>query len=101
MEVFRAEFDAAWRHGALWISVWHPFVSARLSRLDAVIELIAHMRKKGGVWFAPLADITRHVNSLIAAGTWQPRQEHLPIYESPIPEFEKVALLPRRTGKKG
>ena len=100
MEVFRAEFDAAWRHGALWISVWHPFVSGRLSRLDAVIELIDYMQEKGGVWFAPLADITRHVESLIATGKWQPREEHLPIYESPIPEFEKVALSQRRSGRK-
>src|SRR5262249_25617796 len=29
-EVFRAEFDAAWRHGALWNAVWHPFVPGRL-----------------------------------------------------------------------
>jgi len=96
MEVFRAEFDAAWRHGAMWISVWHPFVSARLARLDAVVELIAHMHKKGGVWFAPLADVARHVERLIASGKWHPREEHLPLYESPIPEFEKVALLKRR-----
>jgi peptidoglycan/xylan/chitin deacetylase (PgdA/CDA1 family) len=101
MEVFRAEFDAAWRHGAMWISVWHPFVSARLSRLDAVIDLIAHMRDKGGVWFAPLGDIARHVESLVASGKWKPREEHLPIYESPIPEFEKIDLSSRRkSGRK-
>src|SRR5262249_9463521 len=23
MEVFRAEFDAAWKYGALWVAVWH------------------------------------------------------------------------------
>jgi hypothetical protein len=33
MEVFMAEFEAACAvGGALWIGVWHPFVSGRLSR---------------------------------------------------------------------
>ena len=32
IEVFRAEFDAAWRHGLLWNAVWHPFVSGRAAR---------------------------------------------------------------------
>ena len=40
MDVFRAEFDAAWRHGALWIAVWHPFLSGRLARFEAIAELI-------------------------------------------------------------
>jgi peptidoglycan/xylan/chitin deacetylase (PgdA/CDA1 family) len=101
MEVFRAEFDSAWLHGALWISVWHPFVSARLSRLDAIVDLIAYMRNKGGVWFAPLADIAGHVEAVIASGEWNPREEHLPIYESPIPEFEKIDLARhRKPGKR-
>src|SRR4029453_16397972 len=49
MEVFRAEFDAAWKYGALWIAVWHPFVSGRMSRADAIAGLIEHMQEKGGV----------------------------------------------------
>ena len=31
MDVFRAEFDAAWAHGGLWAAIWHPFVSGRLA----------------------------------------------------------------------
>ncbi len=89
IEVFRAEFDSAWRHGALWVSVWHPFVSGRLSRLDAVIGLIEYMQSKGQVWFATLGEITDHVKSLTAAGRWTPREETLPHYNSPIPELAK------------
>lgn len=89
MEVFRAEFDSAWRHGALWVSVWHPFVSGRLARLDAVVELIDYMQGKGGVWFATLDQVARHVEALVAAGQWAPREESLPLYESPIPELSK------------
>ena len=98
MDVFRAEFDAAWRHGALWISVWHPFVSGRLARLDAVVELIEYMQAKGKVWFAPLAEVARHVENIVASGQWTPREEKLPVYESPIPEFTKTV---RRRSKRG
>lgn len=92
MEVFRAEFDAAWRHGALWVSVWHPFVSGRLARFDAIVELIEYMRRKGGVWFATLAEIADHMQGLMASGQWRPREEALPLYHSPIPELSKTAF---------
>lgn len=91
-EVYRAEFDSAWRHGALWVSVWHPFMSGRLSKLDAVVDLIDYMQAKGGVWFATCDEIARHVQGLIDAGTWQPREETLPLYHSPIAALSKQPL---------
>ncbi len=87
IEVFRAEFDAAWEYGGLWICVWHPFVSGRLARLRAALELIAYMQAKGGVWFARLEEVCDHVRKLMAEKTWQPRVETLPLYRSPLPEF--------------
>ena len=87
MEVFRAEFDAAWQYGGLWISVWHPFVSGRLARFCAVLELIEYMKAKGGVWFARLEEVCDHVQSLVREGAWQPRVEDSPLYVSPLPEF--------------
>jgi peptidoglycan-N-acetylglucosamine deacetylase len=89
IEVYRAEFDAAWRHGALWISVWHPFVSGRLARLDAILDLMAYMRSKGGVWFATCAEIAEHVATLVGRGVWNPRTERLPLYRSPVPELSR------------
>jgi peptidoglycan/xylan/chitin deacetylase (PgdA/CDA1 family) len=88
MDVFRAEFDAAWRYGGLWIAVWHPFVSGRLARFEAVADLMEYMAGKGGVWFATLRDIAAHIEGLIAAGTWTPRTDSLPQYPAPIPELE-------------
>jgi len=85
MEVFRAEFDAAWKYGGLWIAVWHPFVSGRMARCDAMADLIEHMQGKGGVWFATLDEITRHVKTRVADGSWHPRTERLPYSERPIP----------------
>jgi hypothetical protein len=52
MDVYTAEFDAAWRHGALWVSVWHPFLSGRLARFEAIASLLEYMVEKGDVWFA-------------------------------------------------
>jgi peptidoglycan/xylan/chitin deacetylase (PgdA/CDA1 family) len=78
MEVFRAEFDAAHRYGALWISVWHPFLSGRPARLHAIVELVEYMRSKRGVWFAPLEEICDHVEKLRLSGMWHPMVEKIP-----------------------
>ena len=88
MEVYRAEFDAAWRYGGLWIAVWHPFLSGRLARFEAICDLMEYMAQKGGVWFAPLREICAHIDGLIASGTWTPRSDHLPQYPGPVPELE-------------
>ena len=89
LEVYRSEFDAAWNYGGIWVSVWHPFVSGRLARLAAVEELLDYMQTKGNVWFARLDEVCDHVQQLLREGSWQPRSEVLPRYESPIPELTK------------
>ncbi|MBM3584521.1 MAG: polysaccharide deacetylase [Alphaproteobacteria bacterium] len=86
-EVYRAEFDAAWRYGGLWIAVWHPFVSARLGRIDAMDRLICDMHDRGGVWFATTEQIAQHVRAVIDAGQWVPRAQKLPYPRGPIPEL--------------
>ena len=89
MRAFREEFDSVWRHGGLWLAVWHPFLSGRLARCDAIAELLEYMHGKGGVWFARLEDIAAHVRRLEVAGTWTPRRDRLPYYVSPIPELKR------------
>jgi len=88
IEVYRSEFDSAWRHGALWITVWHPFLSGRLARLEAISDLIEYMHEKGGVWFATLGEIASHIEKLVETGAWSPRVEVFPQYPTPIPELE-------------
>jgi peptidoglycan/xylan/chitin deacetylase (PgdA/CDA1 family) len=83
-EVFRSEFDAAWRHGAFWNAVWHPFVSGRMARCDAMVELIGYMKAQGGVWFARLDEIATHARREVAGG-WAPRVDRLPFWDAPIP----------------
>lgn len=89
MEVYRAEFDAAWENGGMWITVWHPFVSGRLSRITAIVDFIKYVSNKGGVWFARLDEIADHVRKVVSAGEWLPHRERLPLYRSPIPEFTR------------
>ncbi len=90
MAVYAAEFDAMWEHGGLWIAVWHPFLSGRLSRAAMIAKLIDYMMTKGDVWFARLDEITAHVRTVIEAGRWTPRVDRLPYYDGPIPELGSV-----------
>lgn len=90
-EVYRAEFDAAWRYGGLWIAVWHPFASARLGRIDAMDGLIRAMHERGGVWFATMEQIAGHARALMESGAWSPRVRALPYPRGPIPELGEQA----------
>ncbi len=87
IKVFRAEFDAMWEHGGLWITPWHPFVSGRLSRWMEVEKLIAYMLEKGDVWFARLDEIAAHVRKVTAQG-YSPRNVRLPLYNAPPEAFQ-------------
>lgn len=81
---FRDEFDAAWEYGGLWVGVWHPFVTGRLSRLRAVERLLKYMLEKGDVWIAPMEEIAAHVRSVADSGIYSPRVETLPYYDGPV-----------------
>lgn len=87
MKVFMSEFEAAYKFGGLWVTVWHPFVSGRLARCARVAEMIEAMLERGDVWFARMEDIAAHVNACIDNGTWTPRVDDLPYYTELIPEL--------------
>ena len=89
MDVFRAEFDAAWQHGGLWSAIWHPFVSGRLARAAAMVELIEYMQAKGQVWFAPMEEIAAHVEGLVTRKEWVPQSEKLPFWPEPVPQIAR------------
>ena len=87
MEGYMAEFEAMRQTGGgLWIGVWHPFVSGRLSRWLRVEKMLDEMRATGDVWFASMEEIAQHIQTVRDSGAYAPRVDKLPFYEeSPVP----------------
>ena len=89
MEIFMAEFNAMRRAGGgLWIGIWHPFVSGRLSRWQRIEQMIEEMQDTGEVWFATLEEIATHCRTLHDTGDVTLRRQELPLYggTSPLPD---------------
>jgi peptidoglycan-N-acetylglucosamine deacetylase len=90
MEIFMAEFEAMRQaSGGLWIGIWHPFVSGRLSRWQRVEKMIEYMLGTGDAWFATLEEIAQHIVACQRNGSYSPRVDHLPYYKLPISPTRK------------
>jgi len=59
LEIFLAEFDAAWEERGLFLLTLHPHISGHRSRMPVIEKLIAHAKAKGECWFATHADVAR------------------------------------------
>lgn len=66
-DIFRREFEAAYREGGVFQLTMHPHVIGYRSRLWILEELIDLMRSRPGVWFATHADVVRHAKQQSAA----------------------------------
>jgi peptidoglycan/xylan/chitin deacetylase (PgdA/CDA1 family) len=97
MESFMAEFEAMRSTGGgLWIGVWHPFVSGRLSRWLRIEKMIEYMLATGEVWFARLEDIATHIQKLRREKMYEARVDSLPYYDKlQIPSPAPVPMLKR------
>jgi peptidoglycan/xylan/chitin deacetylase (PgdA/CDA1 family) len=62
-DIFRREFDAAYREGGLFQLTMHPHVIGYRSRVWILEELIRHIRGHDGVWFATHADVARYARA--------------------------------------
>jgi hypothetical protein len=91
MNVFMSEFEAMYEYGGLWVTVWHPFVSARLARCVRVAQMIEEIQNRGDVWFATMEEIANHVQKCVDDGSWTPRIDDLPYYEGRISELPEAA----------
>jgi len=56
-DIFKREFDAAYREGGLFQLTMHPHISGYRSRLWILEELIRHIKGHDGVWFATHAAV--------------------------------------------
>jgi len=88
MNVYLAEFEAAYQYGGLWVAIWHPWVSGRTARCMRIAQMIEYMQSKGDVWFATLEEIAAHIAKCKDDGSYVPRSVKLPYYKSPIPKLE-------------
>ena len=59
LEIFKAEFDAAWEERGLFLLTLHPHISGHRSRMPVLERLIAHVKARGECWFATHADVAR------------------------------------------
>lgn len=59
LEVWRDEFDAAYRERGLFQLTLHPHVIGHRSRLVILDELLRHIAAHEGVWYATHADVAR------------------------------------------
>ena len=62
-DIFRREFDAAYREGGLFQVTLHPHISGYRSRIWILDELVRYARSREGVWFATHADIVRYAKA--------------------------------------
>lgn len=63
MQVWIDEFDKAWEERTMFLLTMHPHVIGHRSRIVALEGLIAHMKAKGGVWFATHEDAALYVRA--------------------------------------
>jgi peptidoglycan/xylan/chitin deacetylase (PgdA/CDA1 family) len=59
-DIFKREFDAAYKEGGLFQLTMHPHIIGYRSRIWILEELVRYMRSLPGVWFATHADVVRY-----------------------------------------
>lgn len=59
LDIFKREFDRAYKEGGLFLLTMHPHVSGYRSRIFILEDLIQHIKSYDDVWFGTHADIAR------------------------------------------
>ena len=60
LEIFKSEFDAAYRDNSLFLLTMHPHIIGHRSRLAVLEALIDHMQSHDGLWFATHAEVAEY-----------------------------------------
>lgn len=60
-QIYRAEFDVAYREGGLYVLTMHPHYTGHRSRVLWLEKLIIYMKSKPGVWFATHEEIAGYL----------------------------------------
>jgi len=62
-QIYRAEFDVAYREGGLYVLTMHPHYTGHRSRALWLEKLIAYMKSRPGVWFATHEAIANYLKN--------------------------------------
>jgi peptidoglycan-N-acetylglucosamine deacetylase len=60
LEIFKREFDGALAEGGMFLLTMHPHIIGHRSRITLLAELIEHIKRVGGVWFATHEEVARY-----------------------------------------
>ena len=60
-QIYRAEFDVAYREGGLYVLTMHPHYTGHRSSVLWLEKLIIYMKSKPGVWFATHEEIAGYL----------------------------------------
>ena len=60
-QIYKAEFDTAYREKTLFILTNHPHISGHGSRVEQLDKLITYIKSKPGVWFGTLEEIAKYL----------------------------------------
>ncbi|WP_238858322.1 polysaccharide deacetylase family protein [Faunimonas pinastri] len=63
LDIFKREFDGAYREGGIFQVTMHPDIIGHRSRMWLLEELVDYIRGHEGVWFATHADVVRHART--------------------------------------
>jgi peptidoglycan/xylan/chitin deacetylase (PgdA/CDA1 family) len=63
LQVYIDEFDQAHEEGTLFLLTMHPHYIGHRSRILILEELIAHMNRTGGVWYATHEEVAEYVRA--------------------------------------
>ena len=60
LEIFKSEFDEAYRDNGLFLLTMHPHIIGHRSRLAVLEELVRYIRSHDGIWFATHAQVAEY-----------------------------------------
>lgn len=62
-ELYRQEFDGAYKEGTTFILTLHPYLSGHRAPMQHLDDLITYMQLKPGVWFATCGEVAEFVKT--------------------------------------
>ncbi|WP_299979308.1 polysaccharide deacetylase [uncultured Pseudoteredinibacter sp.] len=79
---FWEEFEAQYQARGFWMSIWHPFLTGRLTRWTQVERWLESILDRNDCWFATLSEIAGYVAQQDQDNLQNIRKDTLPYYHN-------------------